>query len=61
MAGKTEDYTVVATSYGDGGTEDRVNCTQKFSFIYLAPGDTRIIKTGLWFADEINVDSPDET
>jgi hypothetical protein len=58
MAGKTEEYTVIATSVGDAG--ERINCTEKFSFIYLTPGDKRIIKTGLWFSNEINVDSPDE-
>lgn len=58
MANKSEEYTVVASSVADDGT--RLNCTQKFSFIYIAPGDTRVIKTGLWFSDEINVDSPDE-
>jgi hypothetical protein len=58
MAGKTEAYTVIATSFGDEG--EKLNCTEKFNFIYVAPGDTRIIKTGLWFSEEIYVDSPDE-
>lgn len=33
MAGKTEEFTVVATSFGDQG--DRIDCTEKFTFIYL--------------------------
>jgi hypothetical protein len=58
MAGKTEEYTVVASSVGDDG--DRINCTQKFTFLYRKSGDTAIIKTGLWFSNEIYVDSPDQ-
>jgi len=57
MAGKTEEYTVVAISQGEG--QQRINCSEKFTFIYVLPNDTRIIKTGLWPRTEINVDSPD--
>lgn len=59
MAGKTEDFVVTASSVVD--SKNIVNCTETFSFVYLAPGDSKIIKTGLWFSEEINVDSPDET
>lgn len=58
MAGKTENYTVTATSFGDN--EDKLTCSQTFQFIYLTPGDKRIIKTGLWPRNEIYVDTPDE-
>lgn len=58
MAGKTEEYTVIATSQGDSG--EKINCTEKFTFIYLAPGDTRVMRTGLWYSEDLYVDSPDE-
>lgn len=58
MAGKTEEYTVVASSVGDDGAT--INCTEKFTFLYRRSGDPAIIKTGLWFSDQTYVDSPDE-
>lgn len=57
MAGKTEEFTVLATSIGEG--LEQTTCEEKFKFIYLLPGDQSIIKTGLWNSDDINVDSPD--
>ena len=49
-----------ATSFGDDQA-DKVECFQNFQFIYLAHGDKRIIKTGIWPRNERYVDSPDET
>jgi hypothetical protein len=46
MVGLTEEYTVVATSQGDG--QQTATCSEKFIFIYVLPNDTRIIKTGFW-------------
>ena len=57
MAGKTEEFTVVATSSGDNG--DKLNCTEKFVFLYRRSSDQSIIKTGLWFSNEVYVDLPD--
>lgn len=42
----TESFEVVATSYVD--EQNSINCTEKFTFIYLAPNDKRILKTGFW-------------
>ena len=53
----TESFEVVATSYGDDETS--INCTEKFNFIYLAPNDKRIIKTGYWPKSDIYVDGDD--
>lgn len=53
----TESYEVVAYSTGNDGAV--VNCTERFNFVYLQPGDTRILKTGFWPRSELNVDADD--
>ena len=42
----TEVYEVTAISRGDNGTN--LTCVQKINFLFLGPGDTRILKTGFW-------------